>query len=79
MKTNTKKDKPLFRSRKFSKLTSHLTIREYQSNGWDVKEVELKEIQEVETYTWVASQNWDRNDPEFWEEIFSQRPSWERD
>lgn len=73
------KDKPLFFSRRFSKLTSHITIREFQSDGWNVHEIEIEEIQEVETYSWVESQNWDRDDPEFWEELFSQHPSWERD
>lgn len=80
MKTqNTKTDKPLFFQHKFSKLTSHITIREYQSDGWEIREVAIEEVQEVETHSWVDSQNWDRNDPEFWEELFAQRPSWERD
>lgn len=77
--TKPKKDKPLFYTHRFSKLTSHITIREYQSDGWEIREVTIDEIQEVETHSWVEAQEWDHNDPEFWEDVFSQRPSWERD
>lgn len=75
----SKKDKPLFYTHKLAKFASNLTIREYQSDGWTIREIEIDEVQEVETHSWVESQNWDRDDPEFWEELFAQRPSWERD
>jgi hypothetical protein len=57
---------------------SHITVREFQSDGWTVREIEVSSYEEyLEEEAEAESQNWDRNDPEFWESL-SQRPSWER-
>jgi hypothetical protein len=60
--------------------SSHITVRTFQADGWNVKEIEISSYEEyIAEEEEVESQNWDRNDPEFWEQLFSQRPSWERD
>lgn len=57
-----------------------ITVREFRSDGWNINEVEVSSYEEYfEKGMEEDRQNWDRNDPEFWDELFAQRPSWERD
>lgn len=63
---------------RYQRTKSSMSIREFQSDGWTVREIEVSSYEEyIEDES--QSQNWDRNDPEFWEDLFAQRPSWERD
>jgi hypothetical protein len=61
-----------------TKSSSSITVREFQSDGWNIREVEISSYEEYFEEE-EREQNWDRNDPEFWDSLFSQRPSWERD
>lgn len=64
---------------RYQRTESSITIREFQSDGWNVREVEISSYEEYfEEEETEDEQNWDRDDPEFWDELFSQRPSWER-
>lgn len=59
---------------------SSITVREFQSDGWNVREIEISSLEEyIEEEMEAEEQNWDRDDPEFWDLLFAQRPSWERD
>lgn len=59
--------------------SSSITVREFQSDGWNVREIEISSLEEyLEEEMEAEEQNWDRDDPEFWDLLFSQRPSWER-
>lgn len=63
---------------RYQRTKASITVREFQSDGWAVREVEISSYEEYLAEE-SKSQNWDRNDPEFWDELFAQRPSWERD
>ena len=59
--------------------SSSITVREFRSDGWNVREIEISSLEEyLEEEREEEEQNWDRDDPEFWDLLFSQRPSWER-
>ena len=65
---------------RYRRTESHITVREFQSDGWNVREIEISSFEEyLEEEMEDEDQNWDRDDPEFWDELFSQRPSWERE
>jgi hypothetical protein len=67
------------RYQRTKKSSSHITVREFQADGWNVREIEVSSFEEyLEEEMEVEEQNWDRDDPEFWELLFAQRPSWER-
>lgn len=64
---------------RYQRTESHITVREFQSDGWNVREIEISSLEEyLEEEMEEEEQNWDRDDPEFWDLLFSQRPSWER-
>jgi hypothetical protein len=63
---------------RYQRTESSITVREFQSDGWNVREVEISSYEEYLEEE-EREQNWDRDDPEFWDSLFSQRPSWERD
>ena len=75
------KDTTFISSRvRYQRTEYSITVREFQSDGWNVREVEVSSYEEyLEEEMEDEDQNWDRDDPEFWDELLSQRPSWERE